>query len=77
MSHYISMFQYSDDTFSVIHNQNLTPEVNDQARVFQKTKLHKPNKSSHDLNIIEVLETRDHKNDPSSKISIVRCEPQI
>lgn len=71
------MFQYSEDTFSVIHHQNLTVEVNDQARVYHKTKLHRPNKTSHDLNIVEVLETRDHKTDPSSKISIVRCEPQI
>jgi len=76
MPSYISMFQYTEDTFSVIHPKGSFPEVNDQARVYHKTKLHKANKTSHDLNIVEVLETRDHKVDPSSSISIVRCEPQ-
>lgn len=71
------MFQYTDDTFSVINSKGLTPAVNDQARVYHKTKLHKVNKTTHDLNIVEVLETRAHKTDPTSLISIVRCEPQI
>lgn len=77
MANYIAMFQYENDVFSVIHSKGLTPEVNDQATVYHKTKLHAKNRATNDLNIIEILETRNHKTDPDRLISIVRCEPQI
>lgn len=77
MSNYIAMFQYGHDTFSVIHSPNLKPEINDTATVYHKTKLHKRDRANNALNIIEVVETRPHKTDPNSLISIVKCEPQI
>lgn len=76
MSNFTAMFQYSADTFSVVHNNSLKPSPNDSATVYWKTGLHKKNRSSHNLNIVEVLETRTHKTDPYSLISIVRCESQ-
>ncbi|KPE51004.1 hypothetical protein [Chryseobacterium indologenes] len=76
MSNYIAMFQYSKDTFSVIHSPNLIPEINDTATVYHKTLLHKPNRTDNKLNIIEIIETREHKTDPASSITIVRCEAQ-
>lgn len=70
------MFQYSADTFSVVHNNASRPNPNDSATVYWKTTLHRKNRSSHSLNIVEVLETRSHKTDPYALISIVRCESQ-
>jgi len=71
------MFQYEKDVFSVIHPVHTTPEIGDSARVYHKTSLHKPNRSSQDLNIIEVLETRKHRTDVNNMISIVRCSEQV
>jgi hypothetical protein len=76
MSNFTAMFQYEKDTFSVVHQKGLQPEPNDTATVYWKTLLHKKERSSHGLNIVEVLETRNHKTDPNSLISIVKCEPQ-
>lgn len=70
------MFQYSKDTFSVIHPMNTEVYINDTANVFHKTLLHAKNRSNNELNIIEVIECRSHKTDPAKLISIVRCEAQ-
>jgi hypothetical protein len=51
--------------------------VNDSANVYHKTLLHAKNRPNNELNIIEVLECRPHKTDPTKLISIVKCEPQI
>lgn len=77
MANYISMFQYTKDIFSVIHPQNTEVNVNDSANVYHKTALHAKNRANNELNIIEVIECRPHKTDPTKLISIVRCEPQI
>ena len=77
MSNYIAMYQYGVDTFSVVHTPNLKPEVNDTSTVYHKTTLHKKNRTSNALNIVEIIETRPHKTDLNLCISIVRCEPQI
>lgn len=77
MSNFISMFQYEKDVFSVVHKADLIPQVNDSATVYHRTALHKREKTTNALNIIEVMETRNHKTDPKSMISIVKCEPQI
>lgn len=71
------MFQYGKDTFSVIHNLNTEVHVNDSANVFQKTALHSKNRQNNELNIVEVLECRPHKTDPTKLISIVKCEAQV
>lgn len=71
------MYQYTKDTFSVIHTQDLHPQINDSTTVFWKTALHVKNSNSNNLNIIEIVETRPHKTDLSKLISIVRCETQI
>jgi len=76
MANYISMFQYSKDTFSVIHNINTEVHVNDSALVYHKTLLHAKNRATNELNIIEVIECRSHKTDPTKLISIVKCENQ-
>jgi hypothetical protein len=75
MSNFTAMFQYEKDVFSVIHKGN-APEINDKAQVHWKTLLHKRDRQNNDLNIIEVIETRDHKTDPASFITIVKCENQ-
>lgn len=77
MANYIVMYQYTVDTFSVIHSKGLTPEINDTATCYHKTSLHKRDRTSNALNIIEVIETRPHKTDAKSSISIVKCEHQI
>lgn len=71
------MYQYTADTFSVIHPKDLTPQINDSATCYHKTLLHKRDRTSNALNIIEVIETRPHKTDAKSLISIVKCEHQI
>ncbi len=77
MANFISMYQYTKDTFSVIHTSELKPQKNDQATVFHKTMLHAKNRTTNALNIIEIIETRPHKTDHTKMISIVRCENQI
>lgn len=73
---YTCMAQTGADTFTVIHSPAIKPEVNDGAMVYHRTLLHKKDRTSNVLNIIEVLETRPHKTDPNSLISVVKCEAQ-
>lgn len=73
---YTCMAQIGADTFTVIHLPAIKPEINDGAMVFHKTALHKRDRTSNVLKIIEVLETRPHKTDPNNLISVVRCEAQ-
>lgn len=76
MPNFVSMYQYKKDVFSVIHPKNITVEIGDEATVFHKTSLRKQNRNTRNLPIVEVLETRAHKTDDKSLITIVRCEEQ-
>ena len=74
---FTAMYQYDQNTFSIVHGKSQKPEVGDFAIVVHKTSLHVPDHPNRNqLKISEIIETRSHKTCPNSNISVVVLEKQ-